>query len=165
LHRIYIPRTSFALAAISTGLVNLTLSILPTLLVMGITRVPIRTSIFFLPISMVPLAAFALGMGLLISTIAVYFPDVAEMYQIAIMGWMYLTPIIYPETILPESYRFWITHLNPMYYLVNLYRIPIYDGRLPNLQELWPALLLAVIVLLVGWVFFSRKSDEFAYRI
>ncbi len=165
LHRIYIPRTSFALAAISTGLVNLTLSILPTLLVMGVTGVPIRASIFFLPVSMVPLAAFALGMGLLISTLAVYFPDVAEMYQIAIMGWMYLTPVIYPETILPESYRFWITHLNPMYYLVSLYRIPIYDGRVPNLQELWPAFLLAIIVLFVGWVFFSRKSDEFAYRI
>lgn len=165
LHRIYIPRTSFALAAISTGLVNLVLSIVPTLLVMAVTGVPIHASILFLPVCMLPLAAFALGVGLLISAFAVYFPDVAEMYQIAIMGWMYLTPVIYPETILPETYRFWITHLNPMYYLVRLYRIPLYNGRLPNLQELWPALLVAAVVLVVGWIFFSRKSDEFAYRI
>jgi ABC-type polysaccharide/polyol phosphate export permease len=165
LHRIYIPRTSFAIAAITTGLVNLTLSIVPTLIVMGITGVPIRASILFLPISMLPLAEFALGIGLLISTFAVYFPDVAEMYQIVITGWMYLTPVIYPESILPESYRFWITHLNPMYYLINIYRIPLYDGRLPNLQELWPAFVMAAIVLLAGWVFFSSKSDEFAYRI
>jgi lipopolysaccharide transport system permease protein len=165
LHRIYIPRTSFAIAAITTGLVNLTLSIVPTLIVMGITGVPIRASILFLPISMLPLAEFALGIGLLISTFAVYFPDVAEMYQIVITGWMYLTPVIYPESILPESYRFWITHLNPMYYLINIYRIPLYDGRLPNLQELWPAFVMAAIILLAGWVFFSSKSDEFAYRI
>jgi lipopolysaccharide transport system permease protein len=165
LHRIYIPRTSFAIAAITTGLVNLTFSIAPTLFVMVITGVPIRASIFFLPISMLPLAAFALGVGLLISTVAVYFPDVSEMYQIVITGWMYLTPVIYPESILPATYRFWITHLNPMYYLVKLYRIPLYDGRLPTLQELWPAFLVAAVVLVAGWIFFSRKSDEFAYRI
>ena len=62
---------------------------------------------------MLLLLAFALGVGLLLSTLAVYFPDVAEMYQIVLLAWMYLTPIIYPETIVPEAYRWWMFNLNP----------------------------------------------------
>ncbi len=165
LHRIYIPRSSFALAAMGTGLINLTIGILPVLLVMWVTGVPIHPSILFLPIPMLLLMCFSLGMGLLISTFAVYFPDVAEMYQIALTAWMYLTPIVYPETILPPAYQFWITRINPMYYLVKLYRIPLYFGKIPNWQELAPAVLISVTILALGWYLFSLKSDEFAYRI
>lgn len=165
LNRIYIPRSSFSLAAIGTGLVNITLSTIPLVLVMLITQVPIRPSILFLPVPVILLACFALGVGLLISTIAVYFPDVSEMYQIILIGWLYLTPVIYPEEILPQPIGFWITHLNPMYYLVNLYRIPVYYGRLPTWEEFLPAALIAILTLAMGWWVFAIKSDEFAYRI
>lgn len=165
LKRIYIPRASFALAAMGTGLVNIALATLPLLVVMLLTGVTVRATILFLPIPLLLLTAFALGMGLLISTIAVYFPDVAEMYQIVLTAWMYLTPIIYPEEVLPESYRFLITHLNPMYYLVKLFRLPLLDGRLPTWGELAPIAIIAAVVLGAGWWLFSKKSDEFAYRI
>jgi ABC-2 type transport system permease protein len=165
LHRIYLPRTSFALAAIATGVVNVTLSIVPLLLVMLVTGTPVRWTFIFFPISLLILAAFALGLGLMISTLAVFFPDVAEMYGIAIIGWMYLTPVIYPASILPDSYRFWITHLNPMYFMVELFRAPIYYGRLPTLAEFLPATLIAILFLVIGWIVFTNKSDEFAYRV
>lgn len=165
LHRIYIPRTSFALAAIATGVVNILLSMVPLILVMVITGVIINATFLMFPIPIVLLACFALGVGLLISTFAVYFPDVAEMYQIAVMGWMYLTPVIYPEEILPPQYSFIVTHLNPMSYLVKLFRIPIYYGRPPTLFEFMPGILVALVTLILGWIVFTRKSDEFAYRI
>ena len=165
LHRIYIPRTSFAIAAIATGVVNVSLSMVPLLIVMLTTGVPITWAIFFIPIPMLLLAMFALGMGLAISTIAVFYPDVAEMYSIGLIGWMYLTPVIYPISILPETYRFWVTHLNPMYYFVELFRAPLYSGRVPELSEIGPAVLIALVALAVGWVFFTSRSDEFAYRV
>jgi ABC-type polysaccharide/polyol phosphate export permease len=165
LNRIYIPRASFALAAIGTGLVNLSLSVLPLVAVMVISGIYPQPSIVYLPVSMLVLACFSLGIGLLVSAIAIYFPDFSEMYQIFLSAWMYLTPVIYPEEIIPEAFRPWITTLNPMYYLVRLYRLPVYDGRIPTLEELLPALLIATIVLIGGWWLFSTKSDEFAYRI
>jgi ABC-type polysaccharide/polyol phosphate export permease len=165
LNRIYVPRASFALAALGTALVNMVLSIIPLLLVVLITGLPLRPALVFLPVSILILACFSLGLGLLISTVAVYFPDVAEMYQIALTAWMYLTPVIYPEEILPDTFRFWITHLNPMYHLVRLFRLPVFYGRFPTLAELLPALGVSLAILLLGWWVFSRKSDEFAYRI
>lgn len=165
LHRIYIPRTAFSLAAIATGLVNLSLALVPLLLINLVTGVPVKAALLFLPLSMLLLAAFALGMGLLISTFAVYYPDVAEMYNIALVGWMYLTPVIYPISILPEAIRFWVVRLNPMYYLLEVYRAPVYYGRLPDLDILIPAVLIAVTTLAAGWIVFTQKADEFSYRI
>lgn len=165
LNRIYVPRTAFALAAVGTGLVNLALAFVPMLIVMLFVGLPISASVLFTPISMILLAMFALGIGLLLSALAIFFPDVSEMYQIVLQAWIFLTPIMYPVEILPERVRFWLTHLNPMFYFVRLYRVPIYDGRLPTLAEVGEPLLIALVTLTVGWLLFTSKSDEFAYRL
>jgi ABC-type polysaccharide/polyol phosphate export permease len=164
LQRIYIPRASFGISAIGSGLVNLLLSFIPLIIVMVVVGVPVRITALFLPVSLLLLACFTLGLGLAISALAIYFPDVAEMYQIILLAWMYLTPIIYPETSIPAKYQ-WILHLNPMYYLVKLWRLPLYDGLWPIWGEIWPAATIAIGMLLVGWFFFTSKSDEFAYRV
>ena len=162
--RIYLPHTSFAVSAISTGLVNLALSMVPLVAIMLITGRALHWSMLFLPVAMILLAAFALGVGLILSTLAIYFPDVAEMYQIVLVAWMYLTPVIYPEEIFPDAYRFWITNLNPMYHLVQIFRTPIYDGSLPPWNQLAIAGISAFSVLLIGWLYFSKKADDFAYQ-
>jgi ABC-type polysaccharide/polyol phosphate export permease len=55
--------------------------------------------------------------------------------------------------------------LNPMYHMVKLFRIPTYFGRLPTMTEFLVPFGIAVLTLLIGWVVFTRKSDEFAYKI
>jgi ABC-2 type transport system permease protein len=164
LHRIYMPRTAFAVSSIGTGLVNLFLSLIPLVIIMFITAIPLHWSLLFLPIAIILLATFSLGFGLLLSTITMYFPDIAEMYQVALIAWMYLTPIIYPVDIIPESYRFWLFHLNPMYYLIQIFRQPIYDGSLPSFPTLATGIGISVLTLFVGWVVFSHKANEFTYR-
>jgi len=165
LKRIYVPRTVFAFSALGTGLFNLVLSLIPLLLVMVITGVPIEPTILFLPIPILFLAMFSLGVGLLVSGLAVFYTDIAEMYQIILTAWMYLTPIIYPEEILPEQFRMLIAIFNPMYHMVGLFRAPLYYGEIPSLQETLIAGLIALLSLIIGWVVFTRRSDEFAYRI
>ncbi|MBI3997413.1 MAG: ABC transporter permease, partial [Armatimonadetes bacterium] len=105
------------------------------------------------------------GVGLLVSTLAVYFPDVAEMYQVGLLAWMYLTPIIYPEEIIPEAYRWWLMTANPMYHLVRLFRLPLYSGAWPGWADLGAAAAVGILALALGWTVFTRKADEFAYRV
>ena len=165
LHRIYMPRTAFVVSAIGTGIVNLVLSLVPLFLIVLFVGLPLRWSAAFLPVSILLLAAFSLGIALLFSAWAIYFPDVAEMYQVLLIGWLYLTPIIYPETAIPESYRFWFFHLNPMYYMVEVFRQPVYEGVLPSWQLLAGAAAIAFLTLAVGWTVFASRADEFTYRI
>jgi len=165
LRRIYIPMTSFSISSIGTGLVNFVLSIIPLLIIAIIVKRPINGSILFLPVSILLLTAFSLGVSLILSTMSVYFPDIKEMYQIIIQAWMYLTPIVYPVHILPETYRFWFLHLNPMYYMVSMFRASIYDGVWPTADIVIPGTLIALTTLLAGWVYFAVKADEFAYKV
>ncbi|MGE5463633.1 MAG: ABC transporter permease [Syntrophothermus sp.] len=162
MRRIYVPYTAFPAAAVGTGIVNLLLSVIPLLGMMLVVGRPIRLTILFLPIPIVLLSAFALGMSLLLSSLAVRFPDVAEMYTIILQAWMYLTPIMYPADILPEAMRK-LQLLNPMYYLILLFRVPIYDGVLPSLPLILVATGISALTLVIGWVYFSYQTDKFSY--
>jgi ABC-2 type transport system permease protein len=164
IRRIYVPRTVFAVSSIVTGLVNLALAIVPLLIVMLLTGLTPKWSMLILPVPALFLAMFALGVGLLLSAVAIYFTDVTEMYPILLTAWFYLSPIIYKPELLPPKFA-WIVLLNPMYYLINLFRIPIYEGKIPTLPEFLLTGGIALVTLLIGWFVFCQKADEFAYRI
>ncbi len=165
LSRIYIPRTVFAVSAIGTGLVNLLLSLVPLIIVMLFFNVPLTPNLLVLPVPILFLAMFSLGVGLFISSLAIYYTDVAEMYQIVVMAWFYLSPVIFTDDFLPQQVLAVIKIVNPMYHLINLFRAPIYEGRIPDLTEFLVSGLWAVTSLLIGWIVFSRRADEFAYRV
>jgi len=165
LHRVYLPRVAFAISSTGTGLVNLLLSFIPLGVVMLIVRAPLHATILLLPVAVAFLALFTLGVGLLISTLAVYFPDIVEMYQIALVGWMYLTPVIYPESIIPEKYRWLMFNVNPMYHMLKIFRMALESGIWPSASHLAVTAAIAFGTFAIGWINFTRKADEFAYRV
>lgn len=164
LHKIYLPRTAFTVSSIGTGIVNLLLSLIPLFLIMLFTGFAFHATVLFLPVSIIILIAFSLGIALLFSTLAIYFPDVVDMYAIALTAWMYLTPIIYPVEILPTQLRAFILTCNPMYYMVELFRQPLYEGVIPSFSFVIAGGGIAVITLLLGWLIFTWKANEFTYR-
>jgi homopolymeric O-antigen transport system permease protein len=106
-------------------------------------------------------ALFASGIGFFLFTLASRFTDVREMYTVFVQVWFYLTPVVYHISIVPVRYRVPIW-LNPMYYLVQTFRKPIYDGELPPLDVFLPSLAVAVGCFLAGWLYFCRRRNSFA---
>ncbi len=162
---VYLPRTVLPVASMVAGLVNLLLALIPLALILVVYRVRLGWPILLLPLPIILIGLFSLGVALIVSTLAVYFPDVNPMYQIILMAWMYLTPVIYPWEILPQALQNILLYINPMVPLVNLFRLAIYEGRFPVFGEVWPAILFSVGVLIVGWVLYTRKSSEFAHYV
>jgi ABC-2 type transport system permease protein len=115
-------------------------------------------------VSVLILAVFTLGVSLFVSSLSVYFHDVREMYQVAMVGLMYLTPIVYPREVVPEKYR-WLIDANPMTPLLELLRAPIYNGRLPDEHTLLVSSISALVALVVGWQLFRRLSNGFYVRL
>lgn len=163
LQRIYIPRSIFAISSIGTGLINLLLSLVPLVLVMLVIGSPLHITILLAPVAMILLALFSLGIGLLISTIGIYFFDVVEMYAIILMAWMYLTPIIYTLDLLPDSIQR-VLGFNPMVYLVEIFRSLVFYGKIPSLENWLIGVACALGTFLLGWFVFTSQADEFAYR-
>ena len=164
LNTIYVPRAAFALAAIGSGLVNLVLSLVPLAVIMVATGVPLTFALLWLPVPIALAAMFALGIGLLLSALAVGFRDLVDMYQILLTAWYFLTPIIYPTSLLPEEDRWWLL-FNPMYYLVDAFRAPIHEGSIGGPTTLLMAAAFAVGALAVGWWVFAARTDDIGYRL
>ena len=158
--RVRVPKSIFAIATTLSGLINLALAHIPLFAIMLVMGAPIRPAVLFLPVSFAIIACFTLGVSLLLSALAVYFDDVSHMYQVATIGLMYLTPIIYPISIVPYKWM-WLIRLNPLTQLFKLARDPIYGGTLPELHILLPAILVSVTALAVGWVVFHRLARGF----
>ncbi len=163
LKRIYLPKAIFVVSTTGSGLVNMGLSMVPLLIIMLITRTPITSSMLILPVSILALTIFAMGVGFILFTIVVYFQDIMPIYEVVLMMGMYATPIIYPPEIIPERFQF-ITKLNPVYYFVRCFQEPIFKGQIPSLETWITTFLIAIFTLIVGWYIFTRKVSEYAYR-
>jgi ABC-2 type transport system permease protein len=161
--RIYIPRSVFVASAVGGGLVNLVLSIVPLVLILVVTGFPLHATWAFVPVSVLIVTLFAAGVGFLLFTLASRFTDVREMYLVLVQTWFFLTPIVYHPSIVPPRFRLALW-LNPMYYLVQTFRKPIYDGVIPSLLLVGPSAGLSILVFLIGWVYFSRRVDRFAFQ-
>lgn len=161
--RIYVPRSVFVAAAVGSGLVNLALSLVPLVLLLVVMRFPLHPTWAFVPVSVFIVMLFAAGVALLLYTLASRFSDVREMFLVLVQTWFFLTPIVYHPSIVPAKYRF-VLWLNPMYYLVQTFRRPIYDGVIPSPSFVAGALTFSVVVFLTGWVYFVHRADKFGLR-
>jgi ABC-type polysaccharide/polyol phosphate export permease len=158
--RVRIPKSIFAVAATLSGIANLAISCIPLAIIMLIKGAPFSSAALFLPLSFLILGAFTLGVSLTLSSLSVYFADIKETYQAAVFGLMYLAPIIYPMSIVPEKYL-WLVRLNPLVHLLQIVRDPIYNGRLPTSLDLMISSIWALAALISGWLVFRRLSAGF----
>jgi ABC-2 type transport system permease protein len=164
LSRIYVPKSVFAISAQGTGLVNLLISIGTVILISLVLRQPIHWSIVVLPVSIVLMVLFCLGIGLILSAAAVYFADILPVYDVILTIWFYGTPIIYPATIIPDRWA-WVFKLNPLYHMIQLFRDPIFGGFIPGWQVWLISAAFSISVFVIGGLIFTWKSHEYAYRI
>lgn len=113
----------------------------------------------------VPLqVALTLGLGLLLSPVHVFFRDTAQVLGMVLTAWFYLTPIVYPLDLVPETFRRWL-ELNPLTPLVGLYRQAFLGGGLESVPGLGFLAVAAAVLLSVGFWLFARLKPAFADEI
>ena len=111
--KVYVPKYIFPLARVLSSCVNFVLSLPGLFLMLVITKVPFKISMVLGVIPIVYVLFFCFGIGLLLSTVAVYFRDMFHLYGVLITALSYLTPLFYPKEIIPEQYKFLIDY-NPL---------------------------------------------------
>jgi ABC-type polysaccharide/polyol phosphate export permease len=159
--RVYFPKSVFPIAAVGTGLFNLLLALVPYLIIAFILGAKISISILFLPIPILIATLFTLGVAMVLSSMVVFFADILPMFEIILTAWLYLTPIIYPIELVPAPIQN-LLRINPLFPILEAFRAPLYEGKLPDLSTLVYASSVAFVALLLGWWMFTRKSREFA---
>jgi lipopolysaccharide transport system permease protein len=103
--------------------------------------------------------SFSIGLGISLGVLNVFFRDVGQLFNVILQFWFWLTPIVYPVTILPEFLRAWM-ELNPMASLMTAYQGVLVAGQWPNWQSLWLIVLLAGLFCILGYHLFRSRAGE-----
>ena len=158
--KVYVPKYIYPLTRILSSLVNLLISMIPLIIVTMLSGLHPTKAYLLIPLMLVCLAMFCLGLGMLLSAAMVFFRDIQFLWGVLTMIWMYLTPIFYPESILPEQVV-WVLKINPLYYFINFLRSCVIDGVSPEPVVYVQCFLISLCVLAVGAWVFKKSQDKF----
>lgn len=173
--KVYMPKYIFTLSKVLSSAVNLLFSLIALYLIVFIEI--FRGSIGFywtniiLPYDLLFLVIFAIGMGLFLSALTVFFRDMYYIWGVVTTAWMYLTPIIYPITLITNS-KLWykgyfmdVMQANPMYYFVTFARKCVLNGTVPLPSDFLGVTISALAMLVIGLLFFRSRQDKFIYYV
>jgi ABC-type polysaccharide/polyol phosphate export permease len=114
-----------------------------------------------LPLYMLIVGLFAVGVGWIVSSLQVYLRDTVQVLSVLLTFWFWLTPIFIDEQLFPERFRF-LLRINPLAFVVRAYRDRLLSYRVPNLQEFAIVTAYAVAAFVVGGLFFRHLKRGFA---
>ena len=164
INKLYLPRSIFPVSVIMSALTHFAFSLVPLFLILIFSHTQFGYPILLLPVVIGLLTVFALGLALVISTLAVFFFDIVYIYNVILMAWMYLSAIFYPVSIIPQNIRFLLT-LNPVYHYISLFRACLYDHEMPITGHLAYGAAFAVLSLAIGWTVYSRNKDRLVFYL
>jgi lipopolysaccharide transport system permease protein len=159
--RVVFPLETLPAAQAFAALGNQLFATVALLIAIVVIRQNLQLTALWLPLLLIPQLLFALGAAWLIASLGVFLRDIAQGITLLLMAWMYLTPIIYPESIVPERFR-WFIGINPFTPLVRSYRHIFLDGLAPDWRGLAYFTAVALVVFVFGYWWFARTRKNFA---
>jgi lipopolysaccharide transport system permease protein len=159
LKKISFPRICLPVIVLCNAVINFAIIIglfLGFLLISG--RWPGMALLALIPLIVLQMM-FCAGLGMILGVLNVFFRDVGQLFAICLQFWFWLTPIVYPMSILPE----WVQRLlqlNPLTNLIGSYQNLFLYGQWPVWSSLLPVFLCAVVLCLIGLRLFRQRVGE-----
>lgn len=164
IRKIYLPKAIFPLSVIASALVNFAFSLIPLFAVFLLTGTYPGSYMVFLPLFLIQAALFSFGIALMLSTLMVFFRDTQYIYEVLLLGWMYTTPIFYPESIIPHHFKF-ILYLNPLYYFLTLFRTLVFTHDAAVAANIVIVTGLSVVSFSGGWLCYNYYKDRLIFHL
>lgn len=162
--KIYVPKYMFVISRIFSSSINLLASFTALIFVMLAMRVDLHYTVLLVPIPLIFIIFFSLGIGLILSAIAVKFRDIVHLYSVFVTALMYLTPVIYPMSILPEWLEK-IVLINPITNILIMFRDVMMNNTVPSITSIVIAIVETAIALACGLYVFYKSQDTFILNI
>lgn len=162
--KIYIPKIIFPLSIVITLFVDALLSFAVLLLLIILLGGKISWAIFFVPIALILLFIFAVGVSLIIAIANVFYRDLQHVLTIVMQGLFYLTPVLYIRDTVPSTLAVLVS-LNPLTPLIEIFRTPISARLLPGYYTLCIATVISFGMLAIGIWIFLRQEKKIIFRL
>jgi lipopolysaccharide transport system permease protein len=156
--KVYFPRMIIPAAAAGAALPDFCIGFVVLLAMLPYFGIAVTVRILFVPffVALALLAAFAVGLWL--SALNVEYRDVRHAIGFVIQAWMFLTPVVYPISVVPSRWRHFYA-LNPMVGVIEGFRRCVIGGQ-PLPERIILTSVLATIVVLIGGLYYFRRMEQ-----
>lgn len=162
--KIYFPREILPLASMAASALDFLITLLFLITLMIYSHVELSWNILFaIPILAIEIL-WTVGIMLFMSLINVWYRDITHFAVLMLQLWMYLTPVVYPFNMVPESYRI-LMWLNPMVGIVEGFRSAVIRAESPDAGMLLTSLVISLLVFFVGYGVFKKNEFRLADTI
>jgi len=158
--KVYFPRIIIPISSIGVSLVDFLISIVLLLIMMLFYSQAITLNILLLPFCLAGLMVLSIGFGSWLASVTVMYRDFRYVITYMLQIWMYLTPVLYPISFVPEKWR-WLLYLNPMYGWINGIRAS-FLGQEIDVIGIIISLVLSIILFALGMFYFEKTQRKFA---
>jgi ABC-2 type transport system permease protein len=159
-----IPVIIFPLSELISEIFNLLLMMLVFMVLMHWFGMVYSLKLLLLAPAILLFCIFSFGVMLVLSSLNVFFRDVGILWSTLQPALFYLTPIAYPESLIPARYTL-IIKCNPIYYFLSLCRSIIYDGNPPSPRLWWLCIVIASVACCLGFFVFNKLKNQFIAAI
>ncbi len=164
-NKIYFPREVLPIAHVLSQLVNMCLS----MIIIFVALIVLHEWIGMGPLIVLPVIValefiMALGFTFLVSSITVYFRDFQFILSVIIMGWQFLSPVMYGIDLIPSAYTK-IYFINPMTWILLSYRDVLYYKQVPSLIQLSGAAIYSIVIFMIGFLTFEKLKIRFSEEL
>ena len=153
------PRITLPVIVVGSCLLNYVLLFAALLLVFALFGQELSMQLLWIIPLTIIVTALAVGIGLVLGIFNVFVRDTGQVVPIVMQAWFWLTPIVYPATIIPEDFKGFMA-FNPMYPIATAYHDALVYSRMPDIDGLIVPTLAAVVLLLLGLIMFRRAAPE-----
>lgn len=169
INKVYLPKYIFPLSKCLFSGINFLLTLIPLAVIIlvtgsGDTKCIINVYYLLIPYAFLCMFLFIVGIGFILSCIAVFFRDILYIYGIITTIWNYFTPVFYDISILPETLQK-IFPINPLYQFIDFVRTIILYNELPSLSNFLMCAIYGVGMFLLGSIIFKAKQDKYIYYL
>ena len=164
LKKVPFPRTIIVLSAVITTFISLFFNLIVFFLFFAFSDLGLGVSSLLLVIYLISFFFIALGTSFGLTALYAKFKDIRTIWEVLLQLGLWLTPIIYTLSIVPQRFHWWI-YLNPLTRVIQYSREAVIEGRVSNLDGIFALLLMTGATFALGYFVFRRRAPYFAEEL
>ena len=160
--KVVFPLGLLPLVPILSAFIESSLGLIALITIVAMSSQKLHATLWLLPLIWLPQLLLTAGFGYLAAGLTVFLRDIPQSLGVILNLWFYLTPIVYPATVIPEQWRVWILWLNPLAAIAEVYRDIILLGEVKHWAEWGGASAISLAVFYGGILVYRRLRPAFA---
>ena len=160
--KVVFPLALLPLVPILSTFIESAFGLAALIVLVGISSHSLHGTLALLPLVWLPQLLLTAGLGYFTAGLTVFLRDIPQTLGVIINLWFYLTPIVYPASVIPEAWRNWVFYLNPLAAIAEVYRDLVLVGEVTHWLEWAIAWVISVVVFLAGLWVYRKLRPAFA---